>query len=91
MLDGKGRCCGRKPIRYKRTGRLFCWRCDREYSIAGEQLESFAWELVDGEFVKRPLTRLDDGPVSVIHYRVGSGAEFTPLRPGDRSVRRSGA
>ena len=77
MLDGKGRCCGRKPIRYKRTGRLFCWRCDREYSIAGEQLESFAWKLVDGEFVKRPLTRLDDGPVSVIHYRVGPGAEFT--------------
>ena len=70
MLDEKGRCCGRKPVRYIKYHRLFCWRCDREYSIeTGEQLESFAWKLVDGEFAKRPLTRLDDGPVSIIQYR----------------------
>ena len=46
-LDDKGRCCGRKPIRYKRKGTLFCSRCDREYSIeTGEQVESFAWKRV---------------------------------------------
>lgn len=32
-LDSKGRCCGRKPIEYKRYRgpHLFCTRCDREY------------------------------------------------------------
>ena len=53
MMDKKGRCCGRKPIRYKRQGILFCSRCDREYSMAtGEQVESFAWERVSGGWRK---------------------------------------
>lgn len=32
-LDDKGRCCGRKPIEYKRYAghHFFCTRCDREY------------------------------------------------------------
>ena len=30
-LDDAGRCCGRKPMVYKRPHRLFCPRCDAEY------------------------------------------------------------
>ena len=49
MMDKKGRCCGQKPIRYKKTVTLFCSRCYREYSIeTGEQVESVAWKLVSG-------------------------------------------
>ena len=58
-LDDKGRCCGRKPIRYKRSGRLFCSRCDREYLIeTGEQVESFAWKRVSGDWAKRGKTEV---------------------------------
>ena len=31
-LDDAGRCCGRKPLVYKRPHRLFCPRCDAEYN-----------------------------------------------------------
>lgn len=47
-LDNKGRCCGRKPIPYKRPPRLFCDRCDRSYNAATkEQIENWAWEQSD--------------------------------------------
>lgn len=43
-LDEKGRCCGRKPIEYKRDRRKFCFRCDRSFDIeTGEQMENWAW------------------------------------------------
>jgi len=64
-LDEKGRCCGRKPLVYKRRqgllnpSGLFCCRCDRHFDPeTGEQIENFAWILKDGEFVERdPITR----------------------------------
>ena len=45
-LDEKGRCCGRKPIHYKRpTERKFCDRCDRAYDPkTGWQLTNWAWK-----------------------------------------------
>lgn len=44
QLGQDGRCCGRKPLPYKRKERLFCPRCDRAYSIhTGKQIDSFSW------------------------------------------------
>ena len=52
-LDEKGRCCGRKPIVYKRKSVLFCPRCDRVYSIfTKEQRENYFYKFVNGDFVK---------------------------------------
>ena len=44
-LDGKGRCCGRKPLVYKKPpAHKFCTRCDRAYDlITGEQVANWAW------------------------------------------------
>lgn len=43
-LDKKGRCCGKKPIKYKRDDHYFCPRCDRSFSLETEyQIESWAW------------------------------------------------
>lgn len=54
-LDEKGRCCGRKPIVYKRDHHLFCTRCNREFNPdTHEQIVNWAWLLADGEFVKNP-------------------------------------
>ena len=54
-LDEKGRCCGRKPIVYKRPPHKFCFRCDRSYSLeTGEQIENWAWvKSSPGFFVRR--------------------------------------
>jgi hypothetical protein len=58
-LDDKGRCCGRKPLFYKRGWNHrgphhFCTRCSREYTEAGEQRENFHWkEVTPGVFDKR--------------------------------------
>lgn len=49
-LDDKGRCCGRKPMRY--VGRYaiggphrYCPRCDRAYDIdENEQISNWAWK-----------------------------------------------
>ncbi len=45
-LDSDGRCCGRKPLVYKRPpAHKYCTRCDRAYdSVTGEQLVNWAWE-----------------------------------------------
>ena len=61
-LDEKGRCCGRKPLRYKRHGGpdhpacRFCPRCDRAYSPeTGEQIENWAYtRTADGWLVLFP-------------------------------------
>lgn len=43
-LDDKGRCCGRKPITYKRHNQLFCDRCDRLYEMTtGKWIPNRAW------------------------------------------------
>ena len=43
-LDKKGRCCGKKPLIYKRNRILFCDRCDRSYGIeTKEQVSNWAY------------------------------------------------
>ena len=58
-LDDAGRCCGRKPIEYRRSPdhHFFCGRCDRDFSPNGEQRQNFAYRLGgDGNYVReRPL------------------------------------
>lgn len=52
-LDEQGRCCGRKPIHYKRGNsyqsgpRYYCDRCDATFSVeTGEQVPSWAYPLI---------------------------------------------
>jgi len=53
-LDEHGRCCGKKPIIYKRDPHYFCPRCDRSFDLTtGEQIENWAYKLNEnGEFEK---------------------------------------
>ena len=54
VLDEKGRCCGRKPIVYKRPHfHYFCDRCDREFSADGSQYERWGYEKVGDWFKHR--------------------------------------
>jgi len=55
-LDENGRCCGRKPLIYKRDNHYFCPRCDRAYDLnSKEHVENFFWrKQEDGSFLKRP-------------------------------------
>ena len=49
-LDPKGRCCGKKPIVYKREPHLFCDRCARAYDPnTGEQIANWAYIAHDSE------------------------------------------
>lgn len=49
ILDDKGRCCGRKPMIYKKPAlHFFCDRCCAEFDPDGEQRENWAW-IRDGE------------------------------------------
>lgn len=52
VLDDKGRCCGQKPMNYKRSPEAyrFCGVCYRAYDSAGEQIVNWAWRKVDGGF-----------------------------------------
>ncbi len=52
-LDGK--CCGRKPIAYRRDGgpHRFCPRCDRAYGLDHPgQIQNWAWKRFGDGFVK---------------------------------------
>ena len=51
-LDEKGRCCGRKPLVYKRPPLRFCFRCERAYALEeNEQIPNWAWrQLPNGEW-----------------------------------------
>ncbi len=52
-LDSAGRCCGRKPLVYKRPHHLFCSRCDRSFDpITKQQIVNWAWECRDGCWLK---------------------------------------
>lgn len=57
-LDDKGRCCGRKPIRYRgANAHHFCDRCERAFSVlTSEQIENLAWKFADGAFVRKAPT-----------------------------------
>jgi hypothetical protein len=59
MIDEKGRCCGRKPLVYKRpTHHLYCCKCDAKYDFQSlEQVDNWAWEKVDGKFQPTPLAK----------------------------------
>lgn len=50
VLDDKGRCCGRKPLVYKRPHHhFFCTKCNAEIDPQdGMQRENWAW-IRDGE------------------------------------------
>lgn len=51
QLGPDGRCCGRKPLKYKRIGgpHYFCDRCSRAYNLeTGEWIPNHAW-LPNGE------------------------------------------
>ena len=60
-LDPLGRCCGRKPLSYKRGhpphihgAFLFCFRCDRAYDTESLcQIENWAWQKAGEDFVRR--------------------------------------
>lgn len=53
-LDADGRCCGRKPLVYKRPYfHYFCSRCDREFNANGNQVPNWAWKLRGSEFVRK--------------------------------------
>jgi hypothetical protein len=54
-LDDRGRCCGRKPLVYKRPKhQFFCARCDAHFDPStGIQIEGWAYPKVDGGFVRR--------------------------------------
>lgn len=59
-LDERGRCCGRKPMVYKRPApHFFCPRCNREFTPDGCQHANWAFKLTgDGLFVcDRPIPR----------------------------------
>lgn len=49
-LDQKGRCCGRKPIPYKRPPRSFCLRCDAQFGPDGRQQPNWAWSWFGEDF-----------------------------------------
>ena len=45
VLDDKGRCCGRKPLAYKRpTHHFYCTRCNAQFDAqTGRQQANWAW------------------------------------------------
>jgi len=53
QLDKRGRCCGRKPIVYKRDPHLFCCRCNASFNPdTGKQIENWAYKLQNGTLVR---------------------------------------
>lgn len=52
-LTNDGRCCGHKPLRYKRVGgpHFFCTSCKRAYALDNaRQIQNWAWRRLDGGF-----------------------------------------
>jgi hypothetical protein len=70
-LDEHGRCCGRKPISYKRPSPYFvCDRCGRHYGPDGVQRASWLFKSVEGALIEtRPeneeLLRVLDGLIEL--------------------------
>lgn len=51
-LDEAGRCCGRKPLVYKRARQLFCARCNASFNIeTRRQQPNWAWRAAGDAFV----------------------------------------
>ena len=52
VLDDQDRCCGRKPMVYKRPHRLYCPRCNAEIDPATRsQVPNWAWKADGDAFV----------------------------------------
>jgi len=51
QLDEKGRCCGRKPLVYRRPHhRFFCHRCHAEFDPeTGKQIPNWAYYRLDND------------------------------------------
>ena len=47
-LDEKGRCCGRKPMVYKREGKRYCHKCHRHYHLTEPHMIDSWDRLADG-------------------------------------------
>ena len=63
-IDPKGRCCGRKPIHYKRDGgpHLFCPRCSRAYDVdSGHQIPNWAFKVYDPTTFRAFSERVAEG------------------------------
>lgn len=54
-LDKLGRCCGRKPLVYKRyPSHKFCCRCNASFDPeTGRQIANWAFDLLSDEVVQR--------------------------------------
>ncbi len=65
-LNAKGRCCGRKPIEYKRDPHLFCTRCSRAFDVnTKEQIPN--WAFLDA----------GNGKLKVLHQHMAEKARAT--------------
>jgi len=51
-LEEKGRCCGRKPLKYRRESHLFCRRCCASFDYEGNQIENWAYSRTIGGWIK---------------------------------------
>lgn len=96
-LDDKGRCCGRRPLNYKKPSpHFFCHRCGAEYSSDGVQQPNWAW-LQDGkgwfkarypesDSVADLLVRLDQGGCDNSQTRVVSAPSLETVREQSRAA-----
>jgi hypothetical protein len=51
QLDELGRCCGRKPLVYKRDRFRVCMRCNAAFDLEQNfQIKNWAWKPVEGGF-----------------------------------------
>ena len=62
QVDEKGRCCGRKPIPYRRPPTLFCPRCDACFDPrTGKQIQNWAYLKIDESTFRCQKTTLTSG------------------------------
>lgn len=55
FLDEKGRCCGRKPLVYKRPSfHYFCCKCSRDFGADGSQYGNWAY-VKDGDWFRHKI------------------------------------
>jgi hypothetical protein len=65
-LDDEGRCCGRKPLVYKRPKQRYCRQCNRAYDFEeNRQISNWRYrELPDGSFEEN--TTFEEGSQTAI-------------------------
>jgi hypothetical protein len=92
QIGDKSRCCGKKPIVYKRDGYLFCCRCGRSYDLeSGRQISNFSYVVRDdGTVTPRKYGSWED----MRRHRPGPGQLVEPVKagqPGQISTTYTGA